>query len=142
MTSLTSCLACVVLNENLIDISILLKRYSFADAADEVKLRGELALWRQRWIRLKTESNVVVPETAADALEACDRMTFPFIHAFLCILVTLPVSTASAERSFSTTETQDVAKVSDDRRTTDGSGSHEHSSRYTCRRRQGHRSLC
>jgi predicted RNA-binding protein YlxR (DUF448 family) len=94
--------ACVVLNESLINISSLLKRYSFADAADEVKLRGELALWRQRWIRLKTESNVVVPETAADALEACDRMTFPFIHTFLCILVTLPVSTASAERSFST----------------------------------------
>jgi hAT family C-terminal dimerisation region len=93
--------ACVVFNESLINISSLLKRYSFADAADEVKLRGKLALWRQRWMCLKTESNVVVPETAADASEACDLMTFLFIHTFLRILVTLPVSTASAERSFS-----------------------------------------
>jgi len=92
--------ACVLLNEK-INISRKLKRYSFADAADEMELRGELALWRQRWIRLKTESNVAVPETAADALEACDGLTFSFIHTFLCILVTLPVSTASAERSFS-----------------------------------------
>jgi hAT family C-terminal dimerisation region len=66
-----------------------------------MKLCGEIALWRQRWIRLKTESNDV-PETAADALEACDQMAFPLTHTFLSILVTLPVSTTSTERSFST----------------------------------------
>ena len=36
-----------------------------------------------------------IPETAAAAFEACDHITFPLIHAFLSILVTLPVSKAS-----------------------------------------------
>ena len=72
-----------------------MKRYSFAEAADELKLRGEIALWPQRWICLKTEFNDVVPETAAAAFEACDHMTFPLIHAFLSILVALPASKAS-----------------------------------------------
>lgn len=58
-------------------------------------------MWHQKWIRLKNESNFV-PETAVAALEACVQTTFPLIHTFLSILVTLPVSTASAERSFST----------------------------------------
>ena len=33
--------------------------------------------------------------------EVCDKRIFPLIHTFLAILLTLPVSTASAERSFS-----------------------------------------
>jgi len=56
---------------------------------DSLKLRGEIALWRQKWILLKNESNFV-PETAVAALEGCDQTTF--IHTFLSILVTLPMS--------------------------------------------------
>jgi len=51
--------------------------------------------------RLKNESNCV-PETAVAALEACDQTTFPLIHTFLSILVTLPESTASTDRIFFT----------------------------------------
>jgi len=72
---------------------------------DSLKLRDEIALWHQKWIglRLKNESNFV-PETAVTvaAMEACDQTTFPLIHTFMSILVTLPVSIASAERSLST----------------------------------------
>ena len=57
-------LACVVRNESSVNINSLLTRYSFAEAADELKLRGEIALWRQRWIRLKMAFDDVVPETA------------------------------------------------------------------------------
>ena len=88
-------LACAVQNESSVNINSLLTIYSFAEAADELKLRGEIALWRQRWIRLKMAFDDVVPETAASAFEACDHMTLPLIHAFLSILVTLPVSKAS-----------------------------------------------
>ena len=84
-------LACVVQNESSVNINSLLTRYSFAEAADELKLRGEIALWRQRWIRLKTEFNDVVPATAVAALAACDQMAFPLIHTFLSILFTLSV---------------------------------------------------
>ena len=66
-------LACVVQNESSVNINSLLTRYSFAEAADELKLRGEIALWRQRWIRLKMAFDDVVPETAAAAFEACDH---------------------------------------------------------------------
>jgi len=47
---------------------------------DSPKLRGEIALWRQKWTRLKNESNFV-PETAVAAVEACDQTTVPFIYS-------------------------------------------------------------
>ena len=37
-------LACVVQNGNSVNINSLLTRYSFAEAADELKLHGEIAL--------------------------------------------------------------------------------------------------
>jgi len=92
---------CVLQNDSTVNVDSLMGRYSFAATAGKMKLRGEIALWRQKWIRLKNDSNVV-PETAVAALEACDKTTFPLIYTFLSILVTLPVSTASAEKSFST----------------------------------------
>ena len=42
-----------------------------------------------------------IPEDAIGALNECDRNTFPLIHQLLKILAIQPVSTASAERSFS-----------------------------------------
>jgi hypothetical protein len=43
-----------------------------------------------------------IPQTAAESLAVCDKQAFPLIHVFFSILSTSPVSTASAERSFST----------------------------------------
>jgi len=100
---------------------LMLDKYSFAATGRcTLKLRGEIALERRKTVRLKNESNFV-PETAVAALQACDKTTFPLIHTFLSILVTLPVSTTSAERSFSmhSTACQDVARsrVTEDRPT-------------------------
>lgn len=81
-------------NEGSVNVDSLLKRYSFAEVADELKLRGEIALWRQRWIRLKMESNDVVPDTAADALKACDQMTVLPAHPHL------PVYTCQTARDY------------------------------------------
>jgi len=41
------------------------------------------------------------PETVAEGLSACDKGAIPLVHQFLTILFTLPISTASTERSFS-----------------------------------------
>ena len=49
-------------------------------------------------------SEEAVPGTALEGFVACDRQTFPFINSFLNILLTLLVSTAGVERSFSTLE--------------------------------------
>ena len=70
---------------------------------NQFTLAGELALWRQkRSSRLSDRPDDVIPQTDAEGLSACDQQVFPLSHTFLTILYTLPVSTASAERSFST----------------------------------------
>ena len=78
-------------NESSVNTNSLLTRYSFAEAADELKLQGEIALWRQWWIRLKMAFDDVVPETAAAAFEACDH-DFPAHSRLPVYIVTLPVS--------------------------------------------------
>ena len=81
----------------------LLRRYSgIIEPMYQFTLDGEIALWRQKWSsRLSDRPDAVIPQTAAEGLAACDQQAFPLIHTFLIILFTLPVSTASAERSFS-----------------------------------------
>jgi len=70
---------------------------------NQFTLAGELALWRQKWSsRLSDRPDDVIPQTAAEGLAACDQQVFPLSYTFLTILYTLPVRTASAERSFST----------------------------------------
>jgi len=72
-------------------------------SACQFKLNGEINLWRQKWVRQSTvKPTESIPETVAEGLSACDKETFPLVHLFLTILFTLPISTASAERSFST----------------------------------------
>ena len=43
-----------------------------------------------------------LPATALHALEQCSPNFYPNIHRLLTVLATLPVTTASAERAFST----------------------------------------
>jgi hypothetical protein len=68
-----------------------------------VKLVAELQLWRVKWLRFATDVSCF-PQTVCDALVACekDKVIYPTIHSLLSILLTLPVSVATAERSFST----------------------------------------
>lgn len=82
----------------------LLRRYGCitGEPVYQFKLHGEIALWRQKWVSLTDKTDGFIPQTAAESLAACDKQAFPLIHVFLSILLTLPVSTASAERSFST----------------------------------------
>jgi hypothetical protein len=47
-------------------------------------------------------NNGKIPETALEVLDVCDVDMFPAIHTLIHILATLPVSVATAERSFST----------------------------------------
>ena len=85
----------------------LLKRYhnifNVIEPAYQFKLQGEIALWRHKWVTLQAERpEDDIPQTVATGLAACDESAYPLIHTLLTILLTLPVSTASAERSFST----------------------------------------
>ncbi|XP_039286561.1 protein cycle isoform X4 [Nilaparvata lugens] len=70
------------------------KDLSFRD-----EVRSEFLLWKQKWNREEKES---LPKTAISALEKCDKDYFPnMFNNILKLLAVLPVSVASAERSFS-----------------------------------------
>lgn len=61
-------------------------------------LLGELTMWKEKW---RAQSLLDFPECSAAVLKNCDSDIYPTIHTLLSILTTLPVSNASAERSFS-----------------------------------------
>ena len=63
------------------------------------KLRSEFDLWKQRWINT---AEAELPKSAMDAFAACNESLYPNVAVLLHVLATLPVTTASAERSFST----------------------------------------
>lgn len=58
---------------------------------------SEYEIWHNHW-----KSVVQKPATVIDAIDHCDDQFFPSIKKLLIILATLPVSTATPERSFST----------------------------------------
>ena len=78
------------------------------------RVEHELQTWNSKWFgdkglfssSLLYESDRIqtadLPATALDALEQCNPHFYPNIHRLLTILATLPITTASAERSFST----------------------------------------
>jgi len=59
----------------------------------------EVQLWVNKW---KKEDVSTVPSSAIEALCACHADIYPNVYILLTILDTLPVSTATSERSFST----------------------------------------
>lgn len=61
---------------------------------------GEVGMWRAKWLREAEEGNKI-PQNVIDVLKTCDEDIYPTVRNLLRILVTLPVSVASAERSFS-----------------------------------------
>lgn len=84
--------------------------YSFADALpafsmysafmdSESLVRAEFELWRTRWLQAKVNER---PTSAIESLSVCSPEFFPNIRKLLLILATLPVTTATPERTFST----------------------------------------
>ncbi|KAK6991092.1 52 kDa repressor of the inhibitor of the protein kinase [Biomphalaria glabrata] len=67
------------------------------EAATEL-VHAEIKLWKQYWVT----SSQMIPKTGIEALNSCSRHLYPCIYNFLLIFCTLPVSVATAERSFST----------------------------------------
>jgi hypothetical protein len=69
---------------------------SFVDSESQV--RAEFELWKQRWQQVTAIDR---PNTAIGTLPICSPDFFPNIRNLLLITATLPVTTATAERSFS-----------------------------------------
>lgn len=66
-------------------------------------LQSEIDLWRVKWQREKEKGKITsLPVTALEVLSFCDEETSPLIFKLVLLLATLPVSNATAERTFST----------------------------------------
>lgn len=71
---------------------------AFSNDVDEIAALGEFRLW---WTKWESTGPSLRPSTGLDALPHCDSTFYPNIYKLLQILVTLPLTTATAERSFS-----------------------------------------
>jgi len=80
------------------------------------KLRAEFELWKQRW-----HAAAEPPKNTLDAHTACNASLYPNLSILLQVLVTLPVTTATAERSFSTLKRlkKDIPSVVNERSAAD-----------------------
>lgn len=76
---------------------ILLEKYKSITNCSIIEGIGELKLW---WRHVLNSSNA--PKNAYNAYLACDESFFPTVRKLLKIFTTLPVTTSSSERSFST----------------------------------------
>lgn len=87
------------------DIDVIAKKYApllgTSRAQLQSNLQAEHSLWSTKWKR-EVDHGHTIPSNAMDAYKACEPLLFTNIRTMLHILLTLPVSIASAERSFST----------------------------------------
>lgn len=60
-------------------------------------LKGEFERWCVKWA-----AETSVPSNVLDTLALCEAICFPNIHILLRLFATLPVTTSTSERSFST----------------------------------------
>jgi len=60
---------------------------------------AELQLWQRKWSRVNKNT---LPDDVMALIDACGDGLFPVISELLKILATLPCTTCTAERSFST----------------------------------------
>jgi hypothetical protein len=67
------------------------------DACDSI-VEGEWIRWRAKWQSMAVEDR---PDSILDSLALCDPNFYPCIARLLQIFATLPVTTLTAERSFS-----------------------------------------
>lgn len=84
------------------DFIVLTKEYSedLQDIGNRKEIfKSEYKLWQRN---LKNLAEIDKPKNAMDALIVCNKIMFPNVFKLLQILATLPVSSATNERSFST----------------------------------------
>ena len=62
---------------------------------------AEVHVWRSRWLRVKRGGGIF-PSSVEETAKECDRHLYPYVSSLLDIFISLPVSVASADCSFST----------------------------------------
>ncbi|XP_050066070.1 zinc finger MYM-type protein 1-like [Aphis gossypii] len=85
-------------------LKLVIKYFTFDEnnEINETELKSELNLWKSKWIREKNEGFNISNLDTMTSFELCSEMLYPNIKKLLQIIACLPISVASAERSFST----------------------------------------
>ncbi|XP_060878267.1 52 kDa repressor of the inhibitor of the protein kinase-like [Metopolophium dirhodum] len=71
-------------------------QFYFRILTEPTVFKAEFSIWKSKW--LKEESR---PNTAIEGLDNCNILLFPNIWKLLQVLATIPMSTATPERTFS-----------------------------------------
>ena len=71
--------------------------YDLAPYSDSF-LKSSIQLWHHKFCG----QNTAIPKNAISALQLCDEISFGPVNTLLRIFCTIPVTTSTAERSFST----------------------------------------
>ena len=108
-TTTTSCLLPKnILNLNAESLASTVKSFcnSYGDLISakpglESALLAEIRLWKEKWLRSSKSASIAIPVSVEEVLQNCDEDLYSLVNSLLRILLTLPVSVASAERSFS-----------------------------------------
>lgn len=87
---------------------VLFSKFQFAvgniSCLNGAVFSNEVALWQNKWLNQQQQKtkNEDIPDTGIETLTKCDKEVYPAVYELIKIFSTLPVSTATAERSFST----------------------------------------
>ncbi|KAF0719043.1 52 kDa repressor of the inhibitor of the protein kinase-like, partial [Aphis craccivora] len=107
----SSCITTNIINKFSFDvkkmIDTVIEHFIFLDININI-LKGEIDLWKSNWISGKNEG-LKIPEDVLESIDECHPVMFLTIRQVLVVLATLPVSIASAERSFSTLRSSNFA---------------------------------
>lgn len=93
------CLYTEINSETKPKLNALVEFYANDVSTNSEDIYIELTLWRKEIERTNKQAAL---KYALTSLDACDHTLYPSIHQLLKILCTLPVTTCTAERSFST----------------------------------------
>lgn len=93
------CLYSEINSETKPKLNALVEFYANDVSTNSEDIYIELTLWRKEIERTNKQAAL---KYALTSLDACDHTLYPSIHQLLKILCTLPVTTCTAERSFST----------------------------------------
>jgi len=78
------------------DFKLLIKTYKDDLDCSEMQIIGEMYLWQNKCKSMSPSTNIVL------LFCECEHTIFPCIYKLLKFLITLPVTTATSERSFYT----------------------------------------
>ncbi len=111
-----------IVNKNYDDLAPAVEIYGKFLPGSSTEIKSEFLIWKKRWTDLISENDpdplssstnncnspsmkrkeqIILPDTAIDTYVQCSEAFYPNLKVLLKIFSTLPVSTSTAERTFS-----------------------------------------